>query len=373
MTPWCAFTSGANSASSVLPRVTRSRWPCIMRRELGEVGLEPVLLGVALRRVTEVVDHRVDVVLELGHFAARLDLDRARQVALGHGGGHFGDGAHLGGEIRRQHVHVGDQVLPGAGRAGHVRLATEPAFHADLARHRGHLVGEDGERAGHGVDGFAERRDLTLRFHGETLAQVAVGDRGHHLDDAAHLFREVVRHHVDVFGELFPHAGHVPHVGLAAELALGADFARHARHFGREGVELVHHRVDGFLELQDFAAHVHRDLARQVAARHGRGHLGDVAHLAGEVGGHGVHGVGEILPGAGDAGHGRLAAELSFGAHFARHARHFGREAVELVHHRVDGFLEQQDFAAHVHRDLARQVAAAPRPWSPRRCCAPGW
>ena len=34
-----------------------------------------------------------------------------------------------------------------------------------------------------------------------------------------------------------------------------------------------------FLELQDFAAHVHRDLARQVAARHGGRHLGDVAHL----------------------------------------------------------------------------------------------
>ena len=51
---------------------------------------------------------------------------------------------------------------------------------------------------------------------------------------------------------------HVPatprHVGLAAEPAFGADFARDARHFGREGVELIDHRVDGFLQLQDFAA-----------------------------------------------------------------------------------------------------------------------
>ena len=43
------------------------------------------------------------------------------------------------------------------------------------------------------------------------------------------------------------------HVGLAAQLAFGADFARHAGHFGSEGVQLVHHRVDGVLQFQDFA------------------------------------------------------------------------------------------------------------------------
>ena len=42
--------------------------------------------------------------------------------------------------------------------------------------------------------------------------------------------------------------------GLAAELAFGADLARDARHFRGEGVELVHHGVDGVLQLQNFAA-----------------------------------------------------------------------------------------------------------------------
>ena len=70
--------------------------------EPGEVGLQPVLLGVAVGGEPQVVDHRIDVVFELGHFAARLDLNRARQVALGHGGRHLGDGAHLGGEVRGQ-------------------------------------------------------------------------------------------------------------------------------------------------------------------------------------------------------------------------------------------------------------------------------
>ena len=52
---------------------------------------------------------------------------------------------------------------------------------------------------------------------------------------------------------------------------------------------------------------------------------GDVAHLGGEVAGHGVHAVGQIFPGAGDAADFRLAAEFAFGADLARHARHFRR------------------------------------------------
>ena len=83
---------------------------------------------------------------------------------------------------------------------------------------------------------------------------------------------------------------HVPadagHLGLAAELAFGADLARHARHFGGERSQLLDHRVDGVLELQNLAAHVDGDLLRQVAVGDGDGHLGDVAHLGGEVAGH---------------------------------------------------------------------------------------
>ena len=92
-------------------------------------------------------------------------------------------------------------------------------------------------------------------------------------------------------------------------------------------VELVDHRVDGVLELEDLALHVDGDLLRQVAARHGGGHFGDVADLAGQVAGHGVHVVGQVLPGAADAFDLRLAAEPAFGADLARHARHFRGEA----------------------------------------------
>ena len=37
-----------------------------------------------------------------------------------------------------------------------------------------------------------------------------------------------------LIGQVLPGAGHAPHLGLAAELALGAHLAGHAGHFGGE-------------------------------------------------------------------------------------------------------------------------------------------
>src|SRR5207237_1143084 len=78
------------------------------------------------------------------------------------------------------------------------------------------------------------------------------------------------------------------HVRLPAELALRTHFTRRTRYFRREGSELVHHGVDGVLELQDLALHIHRDLLRQVARRNRSCYIGDVANLRGQVAGHRV-------------------------------------------------------------------------------------
>ena len=93
-----------------------------------------------------------------------------------------------------------------------------------------------------------------------------------------------------------------------------------------ERAELIDHRVDGVLELEDLALDVDRDLLRQVAVGDGGRDVGDVADLAGQVAGHEVDAVGEVFPGAGDALDLGLAAELSLGADLAGHARHLGRE-----------------------------------------------
>jgi hypothetical protein len=83
-----------------------------------------------------------------------------------------------------------------------------------------------------------------------------------------------------------------------------------------------------FFKFQNFALHVHRDLAREIAVGHRRSHLGDVADLRRQVAGHGVDAESvKVLPHAAHALHLRLAAQFAFGADFARHARHFRAKA----------------------------------------------
>ena len=145
-------TTGASSERIIRPTVSMSFWPCSMRREFREVRLQPVLLGVLHRRVLQVADHLVDVVLQRRDFAARLDLDRPRQIAFRHGRRHFGDRAHLRREIRRQLIDVIRQVAPCARGAGHTGLAAELSFDTHFARHRGHLIGKRRQRVDHRVD-----------------------------------------------------------------------------------------------------------------------------------------------------------------------------------------------------------------------------
>src|SRR5437867_3268962 len=140
-----------------------------------------------------------------------------------------------------------------------------------------------------------------------------------------------------IFGEVLPDAGHALDVGLTSQPALSADLARDARDLVGAGVELVDHRVDGVLELQDLSLNVDRDLLRQVAVGDAGGDLGDVADLARQVAGHQVDVVGDVFPDAGHALHVRLATELALGAHLTRYTRHLAREGVELADHRVHG------------------------------------
>ena len=228
-----AETTGASSERISRPTVSRSRWPWSMRLNLARLVFSQSCSVFFCVVSLQVADHLVDGVLQRRHLALGLDRDRPRQVALGDGGGHLGDGAHLRGQVGGELVDVVGQALPGAGGAGHLGLAAELAFDAHLAGHRRHLVGEGGQRVDHAVDGVGQGGDLALGFDGQLLLQVAVGHGGHHLGDAAHLAGQVAGHEVDVVGEVLPGAGDALHLGLAAELAFGADLAGHAGHFRR--------------------------------------------------------------------------------------------------------------------------------------------
>ena len=158
-------------------------------------------------------------------------------------------------------------------------MTAEPPLRSHFLGDARHLVGEDTQLLHHRVDGVFEVQHLPAHLDRDLLRQITIGDGRRHQRDVANLIREVRRHEVHVVGEILPCTAHALHARLAAENAFGAHLARHARHLARECRELVHHRVDRVLERQDLALGLDRDLPRQVALRHGRRHVGDVAHL----------------------------------------------------------------------------------------------
>src|SRR5213078_1898138 len=102
------------------------------------------------------------------------------------------------------------------------------------------------------------------------------------LGDVADLRGQVRRHEVHVVGQVAPGTGDALDLRLTAELAFGTHLAGHPGDLVGERGQLVDHRVDGVLQLQDLAAGVHRDLLRQVTPGHRGRHLGDVAYLRGQ-------------------------------------------------------------------------------------------
>src|SRR5262249_32010714 len=148
--------------------------------------------------------------------------------------------------------------------------------------------------------------------NGDLLGQVAVGDGRRDRGDVSDLGGEVTGHEVDAVGEVLPGTGNTFHLSLSAELPFGTHFTGDAAHFRREGPELFDHGIHALPEPLPFAFHVDGDLLGQVAVGDGGGDCGDVSDLAGEVTGHRVDAIGEVLPGAGNTFDVGLPAELSF-------------------------------------------------------------
>src|SRR5205085_6968799 len=158
--------------------------------------------------------------------------------------------------------------------------------------------GERVELIDHRVDGCLQLQHLALHVDGDLLRQVSVGDGGSDLGDVADLRGQIRRHEVHVVGEVLPDAGHAADVGLAAQLAVGADLAGDAGDLAGEAAQLVDHGVDGVLQLEDLAAGLDGDLLRQIAVRHRRRDLGDVPDLRGQVPKRVVEVAGDVFCGA---------------------------------------------------------------------------
>ena len=139
-----------------------------------------------------------------------------------------------------------------------------------------------------------------------------------------------------------------------------------------EGVELVHHRVDGVLELQDLALHVDGDLLGQVAVGHGGGDLGDVADLAVRlpamkltlsVRSFQV----PATPGTSAWPPSLPSVPTSRATRVTSEAKALSWSTMVLM-----VFLSSRISPLHVDGDLLATGRRWRRRWSPRRCCAPG-
>src|SRR5690606_17227049 len=152
----------------------------------------------------ELVDHRVDGVLQFQDLALHVDRDLARQVAACDGGRDLGDVSYLACQVARHGVHVVGQVFPGAGNTRNLCLTSQLAFRADLASNASHFRGEPVQLVHQGIDGVLEFEQFALDVDSDLPRQVAARDGGGDLRDAAHLVGEVRRHHVYVVGQVLP-------------------------------------------------------------------------------------------------------------------------------------------------------------------------
>ena len=132
----------------------------------------------------------------------------------------------------------------------------------------------DAERVDHVVDGVGERGDLALRVDRDLLRQVAVGDRGDDLRDAAHLRRSGS---TAMTFTLSVRSFQVPETPFTSAWppslpSVPTSFATRVTSAANE-LQLVDHGVDGVLQLEHLALGVDGDLLRQVAVGDGGRHL----------------------------------------------------------------------------------------------------
>src|SRR6185295_1028182 len=263
-----------------------------------------------------------------------------------------GDVANLAGEIRSHRVHIVGEILPRAGDTGHLCLPAELALGAHLAGHPAYFAGETVELIDHRIDRILQLQNLTPHVDGDLARQIAARDRRGHRGNIPDLRSQIGSHGVDRIGEIFPRTSDTRHYGLPAETPLRTHLTGHACDFRCEAVELIDHRIDRVLQLQNLAAYVDGNLFGQIPVCHCCRHIRDIANLAGEVGRHEVHIIGQILPCTPDAQHHSLATEPALGTDFARHTADLRGECVELIDHRIDRVLQLQNLAPHFDSNL---------------------
>ncbi len=206
------------------------------------------------------------------------------------------------------------------------------------------------------------------------MAQITLGDGRCDLGHVPQLDRQVAGHGVHVIGEILPGTGHPLYLGLTTQLPFGTDLPGHPGYFRGKRAELINHGVDHVLDLEDLAFNVHGDFLGKVTLGDGCCDLGHVPQLDRQIARHGVHVVGQILPGPRHAFYLSLPTQLALGTHLPGYPRDLGREGLQLVHHGIYNFCRTHELAAHgftvgVENDALGQIPFRHRTDNPGHFC----
>src|SRR6185312_7400010 len=175
---------------------------------------------------------------ELQNFAADVDGNFLRQVAVGHRNGNFGDVAHLGGQVIRHRVDALGEVLPNAAHLTHLRLTAELAFSSYFACDAGHFRSKDAELLDHRVDNRRSFEEFALEraaidFKADGLEKVALRHGG---DRSCHFLRrpqKIIDQGIDREFHLAPGAARQAEFNAVAGAAFAADNLAYTLEFAR--------------------------------------------------------------------------------------------------------------------------------------------
>ena len=233
----------------------------------------------------QLVDHRVDRCLERERpRPCASTVIFWRQVAVGHRGRRPGRCADLAGQVRRHEVDVVGEVLPGAGDAAHLRPGRRAC---PRCRPRGRR-GSPRRRTTESWSTIVLMVSLSSRIS-PRASTVIFCDRSPWATAVVTwaMLRTWSVRFAAMKLTLSVRSRQVPETPSTSAWppslpSVPTSRATRVTSSANER-ELVDHRVDGVLELEDLALGVDGDLLGQVALGHRGRDLGDVAHLAGQV------------------------------------------------------------------------------------------
>lgn len=228
----------------------------------------------------ELVDHRVDGVLQLQHLAGDMDGHLARQITLGHRRRDESNVTHLGRQPGRHGVDGFREVLPRTRHSAYPRLAAELALRTDLTGHSRDLVGKGGELVHQPVDGPADLQEFTpqrvlrravrtARAQIHPLFQVALGHRRQHPSHLGDRSYEVVDQRIRGVDRRGPGALGGTDLQPFRELSLTADDPAHPRQLAREVQIAVRDLVEDRCDLRHDAVAGNREPFAEVPVPHG--------------------------------------------------------------------------------------------------------